>query len=138
MNLMLDNNSNDFFDLLLNPFDWDKSFYKFTRDEKDMYPYTINKGKDGSVTIVHNVVGLDKKDLKLSTNVVDGKGWIIIEGKTKDEITGKEYSINSKFSCNLDQCDLNNITSSMKNGLLYISIAAKKKAEIKTNFIEIK
>ena len=113
---LLDKKSDDIFDLILNPFNWDKNFYKFTRDEKDMYPYTVNQGKDGSITIVHNVVGLDKKDLKLSTKVVDGQGWIIIEGQTKDEITGKEYSINSKFSCDLNQCDLDKITSSMKNG----------------------
>lgn len=137
MSLMLDKKSNDIFDLLMNPFDWDKNFYKFTRDEKDMYPYSVNHGKDGSITIVHNVVGLDKKDLKLSTKIVDGKGWIIIEGQTEDEVTGKKYSINSKFSCDLNQCDLNKITSSMKNGLLYINIAAKKKADIKTKFIEI-
>ena len=137
MSLMLNKKSNDLFDLLMNPFDWDKSFYKFTRDEKDMYPYTVNQGKDGSITIVHNVVGLDKKDLKLSTKVVDGKGLILIEGQTEDEITGKTYSINSKFSCDLNQCDLNNISSSMKNGLLYITIAAKKQAEIKTNYIKI-
>ena len=134
---LLDKKSDDIFDLILNPFNWDKNFYKFTRDEKDMYPYTVNQGKDGSITIVHNVVGLDKKDLKLSTKVVDGQGWIIIEGQTKDEITGKEYSINSKFSCDLNQCDLDKITSSMKNGLLYITIAAKKQAKIKTNYINI-
>ena len=137
MSLMLNEKSNDIFDYFMNPFDWDKNFYKFTRDEKDMYPYSVNHGKDNSITIVHNVVGLDKKDLKLSTKIAEGKGWIIIEGQTKDEVTGKTYSINSKFSCDLNTCDLNNITSSMKNGLLYITIAAKKQAEIQTNIIRI-
>ena len=138
MSLLLNNKSNDIFDYIINPFDWDKNFYKFTRDEKDMYPYSVNYNKDNSITIVHNVVGLDKKDLKLSTKIADGKGWIIIEGQTKDEITGKTYSINSKFTCDLKTCDLNNITSLMKNGLLYITIAAQeKKADIKTNIIQI-
>ena len=114
MDLRLNNKSNDLLDFIMNPCDWDKNFYKFTRDEKDMYPYSVNKNEDGSITIVHNVVGLDKKDLKLSTNIVDGKGWIIIEGQTKDEITGKTYSINSKFTCDLNTCDLNKINSTMK------------------------
>ena len=137
MDLKLAEQTSDLFDYFMNPFNWDKHFYRFTRDEKDMNPYTINKGKDGSITIVHNVVGLDKKDLHLSTKVIDGKGWIIIDGQTKDEITGKTYSINSKFSCDVNQCDLDNIASVMRNGLLYITIMPKKKAEVKTKFITI-
>ena len=46
----------------INPFDWDKDFYKFMRYEKDMHPYSVIKNKDGSITIVHNVLGLDKKE----------------------------------------------------------------------------
>lgn len=126
----------DIFDFLVD-FDWDKNFYKFTRDEKDMYPYSVNKNEDNSVTIVHNVLGLNKEDLKLSTKIADGKGWIIIEGETKDDITGKTYSINSKFNCDLKYCDLNKISSSMKNGLLYITIAPKKNDSVKTKFINI-
>jgi len=124
-------------DWAIDPFDWDKGFYKFMRDEKDMHPYSINQNKDGSLTIVHNVVGLDKKDLKLSTKTINGKGYILIEGKTKDEITGKIYSINSKFSCDTTQCNLNDIKSSMKNGLLYIIIAAKQIEQPDTKMIEI-
>lgn len=130
--------------LMINPFedifdslDWDKNFYKFTRDEKDMYPYTVNHQKDGSIILVHNVVGLDKKDLKLSTKLIDNKGFIVIEGQTKDEITNKTYSINSKFSFDINSYDMENIKSTMKNGLLYITIATKPKEEPKTNFINI-
>lgn len=130
--------NDDFLDwAFINPLNWEKDFYKFTRDEKDMYPYSINKNKDGSVTIVHNVVGLDKKDLKLSTKVINDKTYIIIEGQTKDEITGKTYSVNSKFSYDMTQYDLNNIKSTMKNGLLYITISAKKKLDIKEQYISI-
>lgn len=135
MSLFLDRP--DIFDWAMNPFDWDKDFYKFMRDEKDMHPYSVIKNKDGSITIVHNVLGLDKKDLKLSTKEINGKNYILIEGKTKDEITGKIYSINSKFNCDIDRCDLNNIKSTMKNGLLYITIAAKEVKEPETKWIEI-
>ena len=118
-------------------FDWDKNFYKFIRDEKDMHPYSINKKEDGTITIVHNVVGLNKEDLKLSTKVIDNKGWIIIEGQTKDEITDKTYSVNSRFTLGIDAYDFSNIKSTMKNGLLYITVATKPKEEPKTNYINI-
>jgi len=137
MKYFLDSPETDLFDWAMNLFDWDKDCYKFIRDEKDMHPYSVNQNKDGSITIVHNVLGLDKKDLKLSTKNINGKSYILIEGKTKDEITNKTYSINSKFSCDTNQCDLNNIKSTMKNGLLYITIAAKEVKEPETKIIEI-
>ncbi len=61
----------------------------------------------------------------------------MIEGKTEDEITKKIYSVNSKFSCDIDTCDLDNIKSTMKNGLLYITIATKEAKEPEEKFIEI-
>ena len=124
-------------DWAIDPFYWDKGFYKFNREEKDMHPYSINNNKDGSMTIVHNVLGLDKKDLKVSVQVINGRHYILIEGKTKDEITGKTYSINSKFSCDEHSCDLDSIKSTMKNGLLYITIASKKAELPQTKTIEI-
>ena len=126
----------DMFDFLVN-FDWDKNFYKFTRDEKDMYPYSVNKNEDNSVTIVHNVLGLNKEDLKLSTKIADGKGWIIIEGETKDDITGKEYSINSRFSIDDSQLDMSKAGSTTKNGLLYITIPYNKAKEEEESIIKI-
>jgi len=130
---------NDFiFDDLFNLLDWDKSFYKFNREEKDMHPYSIINNKDGSITIVHNVLGLDKKDIKLVAKEINGKGYILISGKTEDKITGKIYTINSKFNCDIKNCDLNNITSNMKNGLLYINIKLKEdKPETRENIITI-
>ena len=44
----------------INPFDWDKTLYKFNRAEKDMNPYSIVNKKD-EVIIVHNILGIDKK-----------------------------------------------------------------------------
>lgn len=137
MNYFLDSPETDLFNWAINPFNWDKDFYKFMRDEKDMHPYSVNQNKDGSITIVHNVLGLDKKDLKVSVKYINGKHYILIEGKTKDEITGKTYSINSKFSCDETSCDLDKITSTMKNGLLYITIASKKVELPQTKTIEI-
>ena len=114
----------DVIDLFLNPLDWDKNFYKFNREEKDMHPYSVNDVKD-KVIIVHNILGIDKKDLKLTRKIENKTTYIIIEGKTKDEITGKEYSVNSKFAVDDTQLDLNNVSSRAKNGLLYIIIPKK-------------
>lgn len=120
------------FDDLFNSFDWDKKNYKFNRDEKDMHPYSIiNNEKE--VIIVHNVLGIDKKDLKISLNKENGNTYILIEGKSIDELTKKEYSISSKFAIDAAQLNIKNISSTMKNGLLYIVIPLKKEEKLKEN-----
>ena len=84
------------FDDLFNSFDWDKKNYRFNRDEKDMHPYSIIN-KETEVIIVHNILGINKKDLKVSLTKENGSTYILIEGETKDELTEKKYSINSRF-----------------------------------------
>ena len=120
------------FDELFNSFDWDKKNYKFNRDEKDMHPYSIIDNEK-EVIIVHNVLGIDKKDLKISLNKESGNTYISIEGKSIDELTKKEYSISSRFALDTTQLDIKNITSTMKNGLLYIIAPLKKEEKLKQN-----
>lgn len=120
------------FDELFNSFDWDKKNYKFNRDEKDMHPYSI-VDNEKEVIIVHNVLGIDKKDLKISLNKESGNTYILIEGKSIDELTKKEYSISSRFALDTTQLDIKNITSTMKNGLLYIIAPLKKEEKLKQN-----
>lgn len=108
------------------PLDWDKKNYKFNREEKDMHPYSI-KNEEKQTIITHNILGIDKKDLKITNESENGKTFISIKGKTKDVITGKEYSIDSRFSLNVDEVDLSGIKATAKNGLLYIIIPTKKK-----------
>ena len=120
------------FDDLFNSFDWDKKNYKFNRDEKDMHPYSIIDNEK-EVIIVHNVLGIDKKDLKISLNKENGNTYILIEGKSIDELTKKEYSISSKFVIDATQLNIKNISSTMKNGLLYIVIPLKKEEKLKEN-----
>ena len=114
--------------LIFNPFDWDKGFYNFNRDEKDMHPYSI-VNRENEITIIHNVLGINKEDLKLSKKVENHNTFIVIEGKTKDDITGKEYSINSRFSIDDSQLDMSKAKSTTKNGLLYITIPYNKAKE---------
>lgn len=116
------------FDDLFNSFDWDKKNYRFNRDEKDMHPYSIIN-KETEVIIVHNILGINKKDLKVSLTKENGSTYILIEGETKDELTEKKYSINSRFFINADKLDIKNITSVTKDGLLYITIPVKLEEE---------
>lgn len=126
----------DFIDLFLDPLDWDKDFYKFNREEKDMHPYSL-KNKDKDTVITHNVLGIDKKDLKLTLKKEKGVHYIYIVGETKDDITGKTYSVSSKFALDEEQLDLDHISSIMRNGLLYITIPNKKEKKIADKNIEI-
>lgn len=120
-------------DLLIDtffPLNWDKKAYSFNREEKDMHPYSVSRN-DKATIITHNIVGIDKADLKISTEYVNGIAQIILTGKTKDSITGKEYSINSKFTLDENKLDLSKIKAIAKNGLLYITIPNKIKKEEK-------
>jgi len=126
---MLDNDLDNLINFMFEPFDWDKKGYRFNRDEKDMSPYSIIKTKD-SMTIVHNILGIDKKDIKLTRKIENGDSFICIEGKTIDSITKKEYSINSRFKIDANIYDLAEIKSIAQNGLLYIEIKNKKPEKV--------
>lgn len=114
--------------LFFEPFDWDKKGYRFNRKEKDMAPYSILKNKD-SMIIVHNILGIDKKDITLTRKIENGEYFICIEGKTIDGITKQEYSVNSRFRVDANIYDLAEIKSTAQNGLLYIEIKNKKPAK---------
>lgn len=132
------NYMNELIEDLFNPFDFDRKFYKFNRAEKDMNPYSVYETKDkDAVIIVHNVLGLDKKDVKISTKNENGVTFIVINGKTVDSITEKEYSISSRFSVDTNALDITKAISTMNNGLLYITIPQKKKPALKEGFIAI-
>ena len=132
---MFDKDLDIFIDSLFPYFDWDRKNYKFNREEKDMHPYSL-KVNDKETIITHNILGIDKKDLKITKEIENGNTYIIIKGKTKDSITGKEYSIDSRFALDETQLDLSNIKATTKNGLLYITIPSLKK-ELKKEKKEI-
>lgn len=111
-------------DILFNPFIWDREFYKFNRFEKDMNPYSIH-AKENGFTLVHNVVGIDKKDLDVSIKEIKNERYLIISGNTKVEETNNEYSVNSKFRLDINK-NIKEIKSKLDNGLLYIYITYDK------------
>lgn len=116
------------------PFDWDRDFYNFRREEKDMHPYSIIS-KNNETILVHNVVGIKKEDLKVSIKTENHYQILYITGKTKDDITEQEYSINSRFT--LKKSGIKDITSEVKNGLLYIRIQYEEPEKIEPKVKEI-
>ena len=127
------------YDLLVNPLGWDKDFYRFDRFEKDMNPYSIKYNKEeGKALLSHNILGIDKKDLSIAIKPENGRNYLVISGKTVDEITNKEDAINSRFYISEDY-DTDKIEAEAKNGLVYITIPYKKEVlKDKTKTINVK
>ena len=127
----------DLFDPFGDLVDFDRHFYFFNRDEKDMQPYDIVR-KENALIITHNVLGLNKEDLKVTIKTENLKHYLVISGTSKDELTGKTYSINSRLSYNPDEIDISKATSELKNGLLYITIPYKAKEKLDETSVQIK
>lgn len=107
-------------------FDFDRDFYRFTRNLKDMYPYEIiRRNNDNEVIVVHNVVGLSKDDIKISVDRDNEYDYLVIAGERKNEVTDKIYKVDSRFIINLDDIDSNGVEYKVEDGLLYIYIKFK-------------
>lgn len=121
-------------DLLFNPFAWNKEVYQFNRLEKDMKPYSVHKNDNG-VTLVHNVVGVDKKDLSVRLMEENGMSKLVIEGETEPSLDSpkSKYSVHSEFILDNNK-KIEDISSKLENGLLYITINYEepKEGSIKT------
>lgn len=114
-------------------FDFDRDFYRFSRNLKDMYPYEVIK-KDNSSIIVHNVVGMPKDDIKIDIVKENKVDYLVIAGETKNEVTGRNYSVSSRFK--IDGDEVQNIDWYVKDGLLYIEVHFKEaqKPDININY----
>lgn len=115
--------------------DFDKEFYRFTRNLKDMYPYEIVR-KDNRATVIHNVVGLSKDDIKISLEREGKIDYLVISGEKKNEITDKIYKVDSRFTINLDEIATEGIEWEVKDGLLYVYVTFKapEKPNIKIKY----
>ena len=121
---MFDFDFDDIFTPIL--LDWDKEKnYRFNRGEKDMHPYSISSDEEKTI-IVHNVLGINKEDLKVTKEKENGTTYIAIEGKTKDSLTKREYSVSSRFALNEEELDLSNIKSSMREMGYYTLLFQQK------------
>lgn len=125
------------FPSLLDLFDFDRHSYFFNRDEKDMHPYDVIRTSN-SLILTHNVLGIAKEDLKVSIKSENLKNYLVIEGSSKDKITGKTYSITSRFAYDSNEIDVSKAESTVKNGILYITIPYKAKEETLDEGFQIK
>lgn len=108
---------------IFDPFDWDKDFYTFSRQEKDMTPYSVIQ-KENKTILVHNVIGLNKEDLNIILKTESHNQILYITGTSQDSITGSKYSISSRFL--LKAAEVKTVESEVKNGLLYVTIEYKE------------
>lgn len=114
---------------------FDRPFYRFQRNLKDIYPYEIVK-EDGQSIIVHNVVGLGKEDINIKLERDGEYDYLVISGEKKNEITNKIYKVDSRFVINLKRLDKKGIEWEVKDGLLYVYINYKKPEEVPIRYKE--
>lgn len=99
-----------------------------------MKPYSVHKNDNG-VTLVHNVVGVDKKDLSVRLIEENGMSKLVIEGETEPSLDSpkSKYSVHSEFILDNNK-KIEDISSKLENGLLYITINYEepKEGSIKT------
>ena len=111
---------------------FDRPFYRFQRELKDMYPYEVVK-KDNQVILVHNVVGLGKNDINIKLERDERYDYLVISGEKKNEITNKIDKVDSRFKINLKQLDKDGIEWKVEDGLLYIYITYQKHKQSEIN-----
>lgn len=109
---------------------WDKDFYDFTRAVHDNSPYKIYREED-EVTIAHNILGIDEKDLSLRVENEDCFSYLVISGKSNDGYS--DYCVDSRFAFDAEKYE--KIDYTIKNGILYITLLKKvpNKPEISIN-----
>ncbi len=104
-------------------FDWDRSYYTFSRTLKDVTPYEFVKDENKTI-IIHNIVGLSKDDISVSLEKENKIDYLKITGEKKNAITNKTYSVSSRFGVDADEID--NIEWYVEDGILYITVWFKK------------
>lgn len=108
---------------LLNFLDWDRDFYNFSRSIKDMHPYEVIR-KENQCTIVFNALGISKDNIDVSFDKSRGTDFLLISGEQKNDVTDKNYSVNARFSVDVNEID--NVEWHVQDGLLYVIIQFKQ------------
>lgn len=111
---------------------FDRPFYRFQRELKDIYPYEVVR-KDNQIILVHNVVGLGKNDINIKLERDERYDYLVISGEKKNEITNKIDKVDSRFKINLKQLDKDGIEWRVEDGLLYIYITYQKPKQPEIN-----
>lgn len=115
-------------------FDLNELFNEVVEDTRSYFIYEGEK----AIVIVQNALGVAKRDIKIQV-VECGRTDVdlTIKGQTTDIVTGKTYTVDSQFSLNVTALDMTKATSTMSNGLLYITIPYAEVKEARKRNIEI-
>ncbi len=111
---------------------FDRPFYRFQRELKDIYPYEVVR-KDNQIILVHNVVGLGRNDINIKLERDERYDYLVISGEKKNDITNKIDKVDSRFKINLKQLDKDGIEWKVEDGLLYIYITYQKPKQLEVN-----
>ena len=94
--------------------------YFFNRPVKDMTPYKVVDRDDKTILIL-NTLGISADDIEVE--VVPGNEYstqqLHVSGKTKDELSEKEYNINMKFTL---KKPIKKIEWESRDGLTYLNL----------------
>lgn len=95
--------------------------YFFNRPVKDMTPYKIVQN-EGKTILILNTLGISPDDIEVEVTPGDSfyaSQYLHISGKTKDELSDKEYNISMKFTI---KKPVKKIEWESRNGLTYLSL----------------
>lgn len=108
---------------------WEPKEYLYHRPIFDSRPYQVIK-KDGELMIVFNALGIKPDDIKITIEREKNVDYLLIDGETKNEATGKTYSTSGKFVVHAE--DIKNIEWTTEDGVLLITVYFKeaKKPEV--------
>ena len=102
---------------------WEPKDYFYHRPIFDSKPYQIIK-KEKEIIIAFNALGIKGDDIKVSVEKEKNIDYLVIEGESKNETTGKTYSTNGKFI--VDAEDIEKIEWTTEDGVLLIEVYFKE------------
>lgn len=123
---MIEKYVNDFFG-------FDPDFLEFNRVTSVKRPYTIKNEEKKSI-IVHEALGIKPSDISVNIETIKGITYLFIQGETKNEINGSNYTIRSRFSLDANRVD--HIEKEARDGLLYIEVYFKEAQKPKIEIID--
>lgn len=109
---------------------FDNSCLRYVREDKAI---RVINGKEKS-TLVLNVLGINPQDIKVDIDEGYADPQLMVSGITKDDVTGREYSIDYRIILNPKH--IKQIEKSSKNGLLYIDVIWNTPQKSKIEIIE--
>lgn len=103
--------------------EWEKDFYSFLRPLKDQKPYEVVK-EDGKIVIMHTAIGVQESDVKVELEKEQNRSFLVLQGETKNKVSGQFYKFNSKFS--IDENSIEEVEWYLDAGILYVKISHKE------------